>query len=91
MAECIEREAIIEFIRSYRSSTDVAFHTEEHLREIPSADVAPVRHGRWVMNDQSTPVCSRCGNVVAFVSHPDRKWDFGKYCPNCGAKMDEEG
>lgn len=57
---------------------------------VPAADVVPVRHGRWVMNDQSTPVCSRCGNVVAFVSHPDKKWDFGNYCPNCGAKMDGE-
>ncbi len=42
MAEYIEREAVIEFIRSYRSSTDVAFHMEEHLHEIPAADVREV-------------------------------------------------
>lgn len=53
-----------------------------------AADVAPVRHGRWVMNDRSSVVCSLCGNVVAFVSHPTKKWEFGHYCPNCGAKMD---
>lgn len=42
MAEYYEREKVIEFIRSYRHSTDVAFHMEEHLNEIPAADVRPV-------------------------------------------------
>lgn len=49
MAEYIEREAVIEFIRSYRSSTDVAFHMEEHLHEIPAVDVALVKSGGDLM------------------------------------------
>lgn len=56
------------------------------LQTMPPADVAPVRHGRWI-NERWTedPVligvtCSNCMIVE------DR---FYKYCPNCGAKMDE--
>ena len=37
MSELIDREAVREFIKSYRHSTDVAFHMEDHLDEIPTA------------------------------------------------------
>lgn len=57
------------------------------IKSIPAADVRPVVRGKWIMNDECSTVCSLCGNVVAFVSHPDRRWDFGNYCPNCGADM----
>ena len=54
----------------------------------PAADVAPVRHGRW-MNANSRPKtywrrCTACGGLSYFCG-------IGcsyKYCPNCGAKMD---
>lgn len=45
---------------------------------IPSADVAPVRHGRW-MYMKGFWMCSEC--------HKDTLNLF-KYCPYCGAKMD---
>lgn len=57
---------------------------------IPSEDVAPVRHGRWI--DSSIPneqyVCSECGGAAWYY---DYRGDIAKsrYCPNCGAKMDE--
>ena len=35
--ELIDREAVREFIKSYRHSTDVAFDMEDHLDEIPAA------------------------------------------------------
>lgn len=54
---------------------------------IPAADVRPVEHAEWIMNDEFETVCSLCGNVVAFVSYPDRQWEFGNFCPNCGADM----
>lgn len=54
-------------------------------------NVAERKKGKWIMNDECRTVCSLCGNVVAFISHQDRRWDFGNYCPNCGAKMESEG
>ena len=52
-----------------------------------AADVAPVRHGRWVEQEKYTfgtmYDCSICGNRILDNGH---SWN---YCPNCGAKMDE--
>lgn len=48
----------------------------------PSADVAPVRHGRWDVIDAEEPRrygCSECKRL---------SWYMENYCPNCGAKMD---
>ena len=61
----------------------------KHIRALPSADVAPVRHGRWIyqMDDlypeESTMKCSVCGDFIFIRGESDN------YCPNCGAKMDE--
>ena len=49
-----------------------------------TADVAPVRHGRWVDNgipDSILSGCSVCGFTCGSSSF--------FYCPICGAKMDE--
>ena len=55
------------------------------IDEIPSADVAPVRHGKWEIvvgsNGKEYMVCTCCR-----VSQ-DLTGVF-TYCPNCGAKMD---
>lgn len=51
---------------------------------IPSADVAPVRHGRWVVIDAEEPRrygCSECKRL---------SWNMENYCGNCGARMDGE-
>lgn len=51
----------------------------------PTADVAPVVHGRWVTHYRS-------GTTVAegYVSTCCDMWNNRKsdYCPNCWAKMD---
>lgn len=47
--------------------------------------VDPVKHGRWDLIDACEPMrygCSVCHRMV---------WHHENYCPNCGAKMDEEG
>ena len=48
MSDLIDREAVREFIKSYRHSTDVAFHMEDHLGEIPAAP-------RWVRCEEQLP------------------------------------
>ena len=57
----------------------------EVFRSISSADVAPIRHGRWIDTDRyGFPVmeCSECGAQTGTLNFP--------YCFNCGARMDEE-
>ena len=83
MAEYYSKEAVVEFIRSYRHSTDVAFHMEEHLYEIPAADVRPVVRGKWITVMYHLYECSECG-----AAYQDVGYGFN-YCPNCGAMMEE--
>ena len=61
------------------------------LENIPSADVAPVVHGRWVVRfdgpyKRRRCYCSHCGkhNGVGGIAQNQEK----PYFPNCGAKMD---
>ncbi len=60
----------------------------EYLYELPTADVAPVVHGRWEPHDRAFGdnflVCSKC----QFVSEDKATRRYYHYCPNCGAKMD---
>lgn len=52
------------------------------IEAIPSADVAPVRHGRWEVIDAEEPRrygCSECKRL---------SWHMENYCGNCGARMD---
>ena len=50
-------------------------------------DVAPVRHGRW-MDNEDYMFCSCCGMQWNYCDNDTQ--DF-HYCPNCGCKMDLEG
>ena len=51
------------------------------LEECPTIDAELVRHGHWIRSGVITGKCSECGEISA---------DRGKYCSNCGAKMDGE-
>ena len=64
--------------------------TDREIAEIPTADVAPVRHGRW---ENGNPICPVCGGDKFKDLDADIWCDWKPaFCPNCGAKMDlEEG
>ena len=115
MAEYIEREATIELLRSLGSrdyrrekgTIQEAIKMVSFPEYTPSADVAPVRHGRWLdrpknqgLKDEeigtvgmvggepwSSCYCSECGEWLVASDEYAVK---GNYCPNCGAKMDDE-
>lgn len=59
---------------------------------LPAADVAPVRHGRWIyIGKYGEYECSVCHGIDTdcsdyYSSHVVTEQD---YCPNCGARMDE--
>ena len=95
MAEYIEREAAL------KKQIGVVVYDEggwdanvravpvEDIEAIPAADVAPVVHGRWVHGEHYPSYCSICGEVSPMDCEGERFYD-SNYCPNCGAKMDEE-
>lgn len=87
MDEYISREEAKQFFNLNFGSVSHAIIAARLLDEIPAADVAPVRNGRWKIIGQvcidgeyeDTLRCTNCG-----MKH-DRK---SRYCENCGARMD---
>jgi len=59
------------------------------LERTPTVDAEPVRHGTWIVEyevkDGRSMRCSECQMVFWVGSGRN-----GNYCPNCGAKMDEQ-
>ena len=90
MAEYIEREDLLELYRMDDPVLNKNGHVplpviRQNIMDIPAADVAPVRHGRWLCVDTDTEqffLCNRCKKKEYWESN---------YCPNCGCKMDLEG
>ena len=98
MDDLISRQAAINAIdnlpRSYRTKeqrarvggyADVAMVIEE----LPSAE----RHGRWI-KDKNLYKCTACNDLLSVAGWADcipkkQIYTAFKYCPNCGAKMDE--
>lgn len=92
MAEYIDRTSIYDVLMMENpfgwNNDDLA----ESFRQAKAADVAPVRHGKWVDALVRDWRCSECGKQVPKQVHFDGYCYDDKlpYCPNCGAKMDEK-
>lgn len=85
MAEYIEREAVMEALMDEQ----YGYLCEKAIQAIPNADVAPVRHGKWIIKDKHINQCNRCGNYLDIRGLNGGRGD-ANYCPNCGARMDGE-
>ena len=105
MAEYIEREALKSKLKNMEATSPnkvyqnamedmIYYFIPKIIDEIPSADVAPVRHGYWY-NRGGRFRCSVCDNKALLKdiggtggwSH-EYEQQKSPYCPNCGARMD---
>ena len=90
----IEREAVLADIQEEFHKTDVngaeqlgVLKCHRIVRTAPTADVVEVRHGHW-------EVCStfddflKC-SICASEKYPMAQVINHKYCPDCGATVDE--
>ena len=88
MAEYVTKEQVIDWYRPYGQTDEpIPFETlVSDLRDMKTADVAPVMHGKWIHKGNSQVwECSRCGRGVN--ANPE---GIDLYCYHCGAKMDEK-
>ena len=84
MDEYIKRSALFEELKKRDFLPAIV---RRALAVIPSEDVVPVVHGKWIESanfDSGFWVCSKC----RFVSEAIAAHKLYGYCPNCGAKMD---
>ena len=94
--EYIKRESAIEAIEN--DCSELVYYTKEDaiqcVKAIPAADVAEVRHGRWICinkryGEYECSVChgmdSNCSDYYGIHAVTEQE-----FCPSCGAKMDKE-
>lgn len=98
MKEYIERERLKE---AFNADLQTLQSLDEHtmnlilieIDEAPAADVAPVRHGRWIFDHMTGgwsyySHCSECGHQEFFANDSVEKRH--RYCYSCGALLDEK-
>ena len=105
MKEYIERAAVHELVKSIPHYQMFNYDRTESRRgispddvdfgvdKIPAADVAEVRHGRWMTTDAYPHhlYCSVCYKTYAKNAKWVNELDLPtNYCPNCGARMGKE-
>lgn len=91
-----------ELIKGIEADTDKSIQTSftksvcmilcKAIDQQPTIDAEPVRHGKWLYDNQFhwyRACCFECGYCRVTDVEADR-WNEWKYCPNCGARMDEE-
>lgn len=102
MDKYINREALIEWLKHIplidlsdgRGLCRVIMEDDfkKAIKKMPKgiiADVAPVKHGRWIHTDLAVhwygkDECNEC----TYHAHDRSDLSHFNYCPNCGAKMD---
>ena len=88
----IEKEPIMKFIEDGLNNKHYGHVGVEIITEIefaPVVDAAPVAHARWIpitlYGGEHAIKCSACNNCDNPSKVP------GRYCWQCGAKMDAKG
>ena len=101
MAKYIDRDALVEWLKRIplkdlsdgRGLCRVIMEDDfkKAIKKMPKGiivDVSPVQHGRWIPAVHVGDCCYRCSECQFL--RDAYLLDIGNYCPNCGAKMDEE-
>lgn len=104
MAEYIKREVVFSVLADLAATIGAGDECTEEtikacmraLRAIPAADVAPVVHGHWCMEEYEFFNCSVCGGSYYTGAESTKQaksylssGNTYAYCPSCGAKMEE--
>ena len=98
MAEYIDREVALSLVQpdapEDEKSTVTIATAKKLVRSIvyrtPTADVAPVVHGRWIMGTGENGLqighrkCSRCGEIIKYGYS---LYGVHNFCNYCGADM----
>ena len=101
MAEYIERDAVLSDLEAAEKHGGmgmiIANTLKRYVKRVPSADVAPVVHAKWINlpryksvggTFQKAQICSACN--AFYVSDVNTPFSNHRYCADCGAKMDAE-
>lgn len=106
MDDYISREEVVKEIKSRIFAADDAWESGyntamagimEWIEHMPSADVQPVKHGRWIFQNRYDEDgrcifhCSECNFETKVFPCNLIPWQMHEiYCTGCGARMTED-
>lgn len=103
MSRYIDLENWEDFINTIYNQCDTdatwdrANNIIDGLCMLATDDVEPIIHAHWIIDEYDYYDCSHCGEAyyngcdsTEEAMHRLANGDAYKYCPNCGAHMDEE-
>lgn len=89
MTDYIKRDDALRGVELFQCGwAEIEAVQSDYIERLPAADVAPVRHGRWIKDEffsdevNNGEKCSQCGELIGWFGN------LPKYCPGCGALMD---
>ena len=99
MARYVNADKLLEYLEKEAESEDVKYSfigagvqaTINEIKKFPLEDVKPVIHAHWETTKLTSKwifVCSHCHD--GWYERYEDDNIIWKYCPDCGAKMDEE-
>lgn len=93
-SDLISRSALLSRFDYFRThalkESEYAYNTAYYeVQTAKALDVAPVVHAKWT-EVGGTYTCSSCGGQYEKYDHMGYWNDEYKYCPHCGARMDDE-
>ena len=99
MTEYIERDALLNDLEAAEKHGGmgmiIANTLKQYVKRVPSADVVPVVHAKWIDlpkyksvggTFQKAQICSAC--KAFYVSDANTPFSNHRYCADCGAIMD---
>lgn len=97
-AEALEQDFYDRYDRKgYRNGKSLIYAAWCLLKKLidnaPTIEAKPVVHAHWFILDDCANegvYCSACRKKIYRVNYANPKLVESKYCPNCGAQMDEE-
>jgi hypothetical protein len=91
MPRYIDADEVLETMRSNMDMQELylPIHFIDFvIEDMPTADVQPVKHGRWMLCDDGYIRCSECKSK-AFIENDETI--ATNFCHSCGANMRMDG
>ena len=103
--KCVKVDDIVEYCNTYsaylqnkgQGVAQAALRRVTEFAKENSADVQPVKHGKWLSTQRTvetgTVYCSNCA-IEYYISALQTVGDCNgivHYCPNCGTRMIKDG
>lgn len=91
--DAISRQAALDcFTATKLKKFDFVLYAREEIKNLPPV-IPKQRTGRWIMSDDGLyrPICDKCGAHPwkCYIPTVEDATESFKYCPKCGAKMEE--